>query len=56
MRRNRAKRLLRELVRGAEKNGLLQQRQLVIVAREALLRKDFVKLQEEFAQCLSKCL
>jgi RNase P protein component len=48
--------LLRELIRAAVTAEKLHQRKVVIVARDALLRKDFKVLQEEFDRCLQKVL
>jgi ribonuclease P protein component len=56
VKRNRAKRRLRELIRAAAKENKLDKRKLVVVARAALLSKDFKKVQEEFGQCLPRFL
>ncbi|MDR1998196.1 MAG: ribonuclease P protein component [Candidatus Margulisbacteria bacterium] len=55
--RNRAKRLLRELLRAAaEDGGLRLQGDLLLVARAALLERKFADLKEELAQCLKNWL
>jgi ribonuclease P protein component len=49
VRRNRAKRILRELVRSQTDRP---SGSLILVARAALLERDFADLKKELAQCL----
>jgi ribonuclease P protein component len=54
VKRNRAKRRLRELFRLIAKAGILKTGKFVLIGRKAVLTEEFSRLQSELEKCLKK--